>query len=262
MVLTWLLYDIMWERNQIWSHFNDNITLHMMTSTKFWSIWNMKYRKVVLNLIFFKVLQVTIASSLLGIDLLANISWQPSSTCPPNTALFPVDCMSMCMCPTLSTSSSNIYTWASASTHSLLELQWILSLLPLPHLHRFPLTMESGDTYDCSVVQYFKEKHKLELHFPPPALLAGRTGEETHLPPTGCQQTQCKKVNVMCSTSKRSTHEVGSWCWINAVYFPGESDWWKNLSIHFTIWPQYSKCECPDTIFMEPQGAHEKFDAV
>ena len=43
--------------------------------------------------------------------------------------------------------------------------------------------MESGDTYDCSVVQYFKEKHKLELRFPHlPCLQVGQEKKHTYLP--------------------------------------------------------------------------------
>ena len=59
----------------------------------------------------------------------------------------------------------------------------VLLPFPLPQLHRFPLTMESGDTYDCSVVQYFKEKHKLELRFPHlPCLQVGQEKKHTYLP--------------------------------------------------------------------------------
>ena len=48
---------------------------------------------------------------------------------------------------------------------------------------RFPLTVESGDTYDCSVVQYFKEKHKLEMRFPYlPCLQVGQERKHTYLP--------------------------------------------------------------------------------
>lgn len=48
---------------------------------------------------------------------------------------------------------------------------------------RFPLTMESGDTYDCSVVQYFKEKHKLPLVYPHlPCLQVGQEKKHTYLP--------------------------------------------------------------------------------
>ena len=47
----------------------------------------------------------------------------------------------------------------------------------------FPLTMESGDTYDCSVVQYFKEKHKLPLSYPHlPCLQVGQEKKHTYLP--------------------------------------------------------------------------------
>ncbi len=68
--------------------------------------------------------------------------------------------------------------------------------MPLPHAtptchsymsyipyYRFPLTVESGDTYDCSVFQYFKEKHKLELKFPHlPCLQVGQEKKHTYLP--------------------------------------------------------------------------------
>ncbi len=51
------------------------------------------------------------------------------------------------------------------------------------HVTRFPLMMESGDTYDCSVVNYFKEKHKLELRFPYlPCLQVGQEKKHTYLP--------------------------------------------------------------------------------
>ena len=50
-------------------------------------------------------------------------------------------------------------------------------------MHRFPLTLENGDTYDCSVVQYFKEKHKLELRYPYlPCLQVGQEKKHTYLP--------------------------------------------------------------------------------
>ena len=43
--------------------------------------------------------------------------------------------------------------------------------------------MESGDTYDCSVMQYFKEKHKLELRYPHlPCLQVGQEKKHTYLP--------------------------------------------------------------------------------
>ena len=70
-----------------------------------------------------------------------------------------------------------IYTSLCSSKHT------VLLPFPLPHPHRFPLTMESGDTYDCSVVQYFKEKHKLELRFPHlPCLQVGQEKKHTYLP--------------------------------------------------------------------------------
>ena len=50
--------------------------------------------------------------------------------------------------------------------------------------NRFPLSMpDSTETYDCSVVQYFKDKHKLELRFPHlPCLQVGQEKKNTYLP--------------------------------------------------------------------------------
>ncbi len=31
---------------------------------------------------------------------------------------------------------------------------------------RFPLQLENGDVFDCSVVQYFSEKYDIELRYP------------------------------------------------------------------------------------------------
>lgn len=43
--------------------------------------------------------------------------------------------------------------------------------------------LESGDTYDCSVATYFKEKHKLELRYPHlPCLQVGQEKKHTYLP--------------------------------------------------------------------------------
>ncbi len=54
-------------------------------------------------------------------------------------------------------------------------------------VHRFPLTVDSGDTYDCSVWQYFKEKHKLELRYPHlPCLQVGQEKKHTYLPLEVC----------------------------------------------------------------------------
>ena len=58
-----------------------------------------------------------------------------------------------------------------------------IEIILLLCVFRFPLTMESGDTYDCSVVQYFKEKHKLDLRFPHlPCLQVGQEKKHTYLP--------------------------------------------------------------------------------
>ena len=43
--------------------------------------------------------------------------------------------------------------------------------------------LDSGDTYDCSVAQYFKEKHKLELRYAHlPCLQVGQEKKHTYLP--------------------------------------------------------------------------------
>ena len=63
---------------------------------------------------------------------------------------------------------------------------------------RFPLMMESGDTYDCSVVQYFKEKHKLELRFPHlPCLQVGQEKKHTYLPlEVGCLEPYSGRFQI------------------------------------------------------------------
>ena len=76
---------------------------------------------------------------------------------------------------------------------------------------RFPLTMESGDTYDCSVVQYFKEKHKLELRFPHlPCLQVGQERKHTYLP----LEVRCTQRVVLCC------FDFLLWWWC-CLAFPG-----------------------------------------
>ena len=50
---------------------------------------------------------------------------------------------------------------------------------------RFPMQLspDSPETVDCSVVQYFKEKHKIKLQFPHlPCLQVGKLEKHTYLP--------------------------------------------------------------------------------
>ena len=48
---------------------------------------------------------------------------------------------------------------------------------------RFPLQVESGDVFDCSVVQYFNEKYKMNLRYPfLPCLQVGQEKKQTYLP--------------------------------------------------------------------------------
>lgn len=70
----------------------------------------------------------------------------------------------------------------------------------------FPLQMESGDVYDCSVVHYFKEKHKMDLRYPHlPCLQVGQEKKHTYLPLEVCNlvpgQRCIKKLSEM-QTSK------------------------------------------------------------
>ena len=49
------------------------------------------------------------------------------------------------------------------------------------------LSPDSPETVDCSVVQYFKEKHKIKLQFPHlPCLQVGKLEKHTYLPLEVC----------------------------------------------------------------------------
>ncbi len=48
---------------------------------------------------------------------------------------------------------------------------------------RFPLQQENGQTIECTVAQYFKEKYKLILRYPHlPCLQVGQEQKHTYLP--------------------------------------------------------------------------------
>ena len=48
---------------------------------------------------------------------------------------------------------------------------------------RFPLQQESGQTIECTVAQYFKDKYKLILRYPHlPCLQVGQEQKHTYLP--------------------------------------------------------------------------------
>lgn len=54
---------------------------------------------------------------------------------------------------------------------------------PLPGFPRFPLQQESGQTVECTVAQYFKDRHKLVLRYPHlPCLQVGQEQKHTYLP--------------------------------------------------------------------------------
>lgn len=49
--------------------------------------------------------------------------------------------------------------------------------------NRFPLQLESGQTVECTVAQYFKQKYNLQLKYPHlPCLQVGQEQKHTYLP--------------------------------------------------------------------------------
>lgn len=57
-----------------------------------------------------------------------------------------------------------------------------MTLLSLPP-NRFPLQLESGQTVECTVAQYFKQKYNLQLKYPHlPCLQVGQEQKHTYLP--------------------------------------------------------------------------------
>lgn len=52
-----------------------------------------------------------------------------------------------------------------------------------PLVFRFPLQQENGQTIECTVAQYFKDKYKLILRYPHlPCLQVGQEQKHTYLP--------------------------------------------------------------------------------
>ena len=63
--------------------------------------------------------------------------------------------------------------------HKMLEC-WLLETLTS---FRFPLQQENGQTIECTVAQYFKDKYKLILRYPHlPCLQVGQEQKHTYLP--------------------------------------------------------------------------------
>lgn len=60
----------------------------------------------------------------------------------------------------------------------------VTSLTSCSLLHfRFPLQQENGQTIECTVAQYFKDKYKLMLRYPHlPCLQVGQEQKHTYLP--------------------------------------------------------------------------------
>lgn len=56
-------------------------------------------------------------------------------------------------------------------------------ILPSLPPNRFPLQLESGQTVECTVAQYFKQKYNLQLKYPHlPCLQVGQEQKHTYLP--------------------------------------------------------------------------------
>uniref|UniRef100_A0A8C5W967 Protein argonaute-1 n=1 Tax=Leptobrachium leishanense TaxID=445787 RepID=A0A8C5W967_9ANUR len=75
----------------------------------------------------------------------------------------------------------------------------------------FPLLLENGSTSECTVAQYFKDRHKIILRFPHlPCLQVGQEQKHTYLPPEVCnivagQRCIKKLTDNQTSTMIRAT---------------------------------------------------------
>lgn len=80
-------------------------------------------------------------------------------------------------------------------------------MLPL----RFPLQQENGQTIECTVAQYFKDKYKLILRYPHlPCLQVGQEQKHTYLP------LEVSAAYLLCDASPNAP-----WiCPLNPLCFP------------------------------------------
>ena len=73
--------------------------------------------------------------------------------------------------------------------------RWLSGILSVSFIysHRFPLQQENGQTIECTVAQYFKDKYKLILRYPHlPCLQVGQEQKHTYLPLE-------VNINVLCT---------------------------------------------------------------
>ena len=71
------------------------------------------------------------------------------------------------------------WSWISLKIHLNFIYFWFAHLFDL----RFPLQQENGQTIECTVAQYFKDKYKLILRYPHlPCLQVGQEQKHTYLP--------------------------------------------------------------------------------
>uniref|UniRef100_S4RV64 PAZ domain-containing protein n=1 Tax=Petromyzon marinus TaxID=7757 RepID=S4RV64_PETMA len=70
----------------------------------------------------------------------------------------------------------------------------------------FPLQLESGQTVECSVAHYFREKHKLQLRYPHlPCLQVGQKEKHTYLPLEVCNIVPGQRCIRRLTDSQTST---------------------------------------------------------
>ena len=77
------------------------------------------------------------------------------------------------------------------------------------------LSPDSPETVDCSVVQYFKEKHKIKLQFPHlPCLQVGKLEKHTYLP---LEVRKNFLKDCMCNVQVCFVFRYACWYRVNVV---------------------------------------------
>lgn len=79
---------------------------------------------------------------------------------------------------------------------------------------RFPLQLESGQTVECTVAQYFKQKYNLQLKYPHlPCLQVGQEQKHTYLP------LEVRKKSRMTEFILRCIHNLSNVCTLITLDF-------------------------------------------
>lgn len=73
---------------------------------------------------------------------------------------------------------------------------------------RFPLQQESGQTVECTVAQYFKDRHKLVLRYPHlPCLQVGQEQKHTYLP----LEASPRPLSLWAGPKLCNSRHLGTW---------------------------------------------------